>query len=217
VTHYKFVFVDWYKTLSRSVFWEQLKNDVHPYHSVFEPIQQVLLAESSDVINRWMRGQLTSETVVRHLGEALHCNPDILLKELIVSCQNMRLMSESSLNLISELRKTGVKVVIATDNMDTFHRWTIPSLRLANHFDAILSSFELGALKGDTDATGSNLFFTHYLKSNDIGQGESLLLDDSNQIFGDTIRRCGIDYQCVEPGKLDDSLERILISRQQAN
>ena len=90
---YKYVFIDWYKTLSQSVFWEQFKQDAHPNHHVFDPIQKVLFSESADVINQWMRGKLTSEMVVRQLGDALDFDPEILLRELILSCQNMRLMS----------------------------------------------------------------------------------------------------------------------------
>jgi FMN phosphatase YigB (HAD superfamily) len=124
----------------------------------------------------------------------------------------MQLISENSLNLVTALRSKGIKVVIATDNMDTFHRWTVPSLRLDSYFDHILSSFELRALKADTDEQGRSLFFTSYLKSNAIDPGESLLLDDSDEAFGQIIRQAGIDYQCLKPGNIEGALQTILAS-----
>ena len=204
--NYNYLFIDWYKTLSASVFWEPFKDDDHPYHRLYEPIQKVLFRESFDVLNNWMRGYLTSEDVVEQVCKEFHFEPEMMLKELILSCQNMRLMSENTLHLITEIRSRGVKVIIATDNMDTFQRWTVPSLSLDAYFDDILSSSELGALKSDTDEQGRSLFFTPYLKSNEIGAGESLLLDDSDERLGQIIRRTGIDYERVEPGTLDPVL-----------
>jgi FMN phosphatase YigB (HAD superfamily) len=207
---YKCIFVDWYKTLSVSVFWEQFKEADHPCHAFYKPISHFLFVESPVLLRNWMRGDLASEKVVDRLCHALHLEPEILLRELILSCQHMQLISENSLNLITALRLKGIKVLIATDNMDTFHRWTVPSLRLDTYFDHILSSFELHALKADIDGQGKSLFFSSYLKSNAINPGESLLLDDSNETFGHIIRQSGIDYQCLKPGGLDAVLQIIL-------
>jgi FMN phosphatase YigB (HAD superfamily) len=80
--------------------------------------------------------------------------------------------------MIAQLRAKGLKVVLATDNMDTFHRWTVPSLQLMSLFDDILSSFQLKALKSDCGAEGRSLFFAHYLQTHSIHRGESLVLDD---------------------------------------
>ncbi len=207
---HKYLFIDWYKTLSTSVFWQPFKDDAHPYHYLYEPIQNILFRESFDVLQHWMRGHLTSEDVVAQVCKELCFEPEMMLKELILSCQNMRLMSENTLKLVTAIRFSGVKVVIATDNMDTFQRWTVPSLGLNHYFDDILSSYELGALKSDTDEQGRSLFFIPYLKSHAIGLGEGLLLDDSDERFGQIIRQTGIDYEHVEPGTLDAVLERLL-------
>ncbi len=209
---YKCVFVDWYKTLSMSVFWEQFKDDHHPYNQLYKPISTFLFVESQDLIHHWMRGHLECEKVVERLCRELRLDSEIILRELILSCQHMQLVSENTLNLVTVLRSKGIKVVISTDNMDTFHRWTVPSLRLDSYFDHILSSFELQALKADTDDQGRNLFFTSYLKSNAIGPGESVLLDDGDETFGQVIRQAGIDYQRLKPGNIDSGLQTILAS-----
>jgi len=203
---YKYLFIDWYKTLSTSVFWKQFKDDGHPYHHLYEPIQNVLFSESFDMLNKWMRGQLTSEDVVEQLGKELRFEPEVLLKELIVSCQSMRFISEDSLHLIAKIRSMGVKVIIATDNMDTFERWTVPSLELDDCFDAILCSYELRSLKTDTDDQGRSLFFRPYMEVHAIARGESLLLDDSGERCAKIIRHAGIDYKQVETGRIDSAL-----------
>ena len=80
-------------------------------------------------------------------------------------------------------------------------------------FDAILSSYELRALKEDKDQAGQSLFFSNYLQEHSIGPGESLLLDDGDDTFGNIIRQFGIDYQHIEPGRgLVPALQTLIAS-----
>jgi hypothetical protein len=104
-------------------------------------------------------------------------------------------------------------VVIATDNMDTFHRWTVPGLRLHTLFDDVLNSWQLRALKEDVGQDGRSLFFANYLRAHGIGRGESLLLDDCDERSAKTIRQYGVDCQHIEPGKgLAPALRELLAS-----
>ena len=123
------------------------------------------------------------------------------LQTLQASCQQMRLVSDAIPDLMTRLRTYGLRIVIATDNMDTFHRWTVPSLRLHTLFDDILSSWQQRALKADKDDDGRSRFFAGYLQAYQIGRGQSLLLDDGDEDVGNIIRQFGIDYQHVEPGR----------------
>ncbi len=77
--NYKCIFVDWYRTLSMSVFWEQLKDDYHPYHHLYKPISTFLFVESQDLIQHWMRGHLKCEKVVEHLCRELRLDSEIML------------------------------------------------------------------------------------------------------------------------------------------
>lgn len=161
----------------------------------------------------WLRGQFTSEEVIADICQGTDFEPTLVLQELIVSCRRMQLVAETIPASIASLQAEGIRVVIATDNVDTFHRWTVPSLRLYDMFDDILSSYQLQALKEDRNQAGQSLFFSNYLQTHHIGPGESLLLDDGDERFGNIIRQFGIDYQHIEPGRgLPPALHAILAS-----
>jgi beta-phosphoglucomutase-like phosphatase (HAD superfamily) len=81
--------------------------------------------------------------------------------------------------LVAQLRRRGVRVVIATDNMDSFSRFTVPALGLSEMFDDILNSFELKALKADCDAGGRSLFFQPYLRAQELAPAQCVLIDDA--------------------------------------
>lgn len=198
---YKCLFVDWHLTLSTSVFWGQFNDPQHPHYPLFAFMQSALFGRAglNTWLLPWMRGDLTSEEVIAGVCRGTDVDPAFALQELQASCQQMRLVSDAVPDSVARLQAKGMKVVIATDNMDTFHRWTVPSLRLRMLFDDILSSFELRALKGDADRDGRSRFFTDYLQAHAIGRGESLLLDDGDEAFGNIIRQFGIEYHHIEP------------------
>lgn len=82
--------------------------------------------------------------------------------------------------------------------MDSFPRWTVPALLLKTHFDDILDSHTLKAMKGDMDDSGRSLFFSDYLTKYNILPGESLIIDDSEDKEG-RIGNVGIEYRKIEP------------------
>lgn len=184
---YRCVFIDWHGTLSHSRFWED-QSDLAPLaQALFSPV-----GPCRKLLEPWMRGALTSEEVVRTVASATGIDYEVALDSLIASCQRM-IVPAAVFEAIASLRKQGIKVVIATDNMDTFWRWTVPSLGLEQRFDAILSSAERKALKWDVDRAGRSLFFGDFLAREGIGPGEGVLLDDSAEAEGH-IRGFGIDY-----------------------
>jgi len=79
--------------------------------------------------------------------------------------------------------------------MDPFSRWTIPSLKLEDHFDGIIVSVDRGALKIEEDTDGSSKFFNHYFHSTNTKPEESLLLDDS--IKSKMVENFGMNYMQV--------------------
>ncbi len=212
---YTTLFVDWHLTLSTSLFWEQFSDSQHPQHPLFALMQLKLFAPDGahTWLLPWMRGHLTSEEVVVEVCHGTGYDPVFALQALRDSCQQMRLVSDEIPGLVAELRTKGLQIVIATDNMDTFHRWTVPSLGLHTLFDDVLSSWRLQALKEDVDQDGRSRFFADYLQAHQISPGQSLLLDDGDEEFGNTIRRFGIDYQHIEPGTgLVPALQELIAS-----
>jgi hypothetical protein len=199
---YKCIFLDWFYTLSNSIFWEHLNDPAHPHYQLFRTMQSALFGptHSSARIDAWMRGELTSEEVIAPICQECGLDPQAVLHELRISCQQMKFVSEEVPHYMSHIRAKGIKVVIATDNMDTFSRWTVPAMRLPELFDGILNSYDLRGLKYDVDAQGRSIFFGDYLQANGIEAGESLLIDDGDEQFGAAIRQFGIDYRHIEPG-----------------
>lgn len=191
---YKVIFIDWDKTLSISKFWGHLNHSNQP---LAEKLQTSLFVNLKPLINPWMRGEFTSEEIMRRVSSDSKIGFNKALLEFTKSCKSMKLVSDEIYALTSRLRSSGIKVVIATDNMDSFTRWTIPSLRLEDKFDAILNSFDLRALKKDTDNKGNSLFFKTFLEKHRILKGESLLVDDGDEKR--KFRDFGIEYRKIEP------------------
>ena len=174
---YKTIFFDWNNTLSTSLFWDQWKDPEHPRHEWYVPLSRYLLGENMPTVMEWMRGKVTAEDIAALLGDRFGYSQEIIFQDLKESCETMRLVSDEVLPLVRKLRSGGVKCVIATDNMDTFTRFTVPALRLSEHFDGVLNSFEMGMLKFDTEGD-SIPFFDEYLEKNNVKYKDAVLIDD---------------------------------------
>ena len=94
----------------------------------------------------------------------------------------MQLVDVRVVHLIAQLRAQGVVVCLATDNMDTFRRWTVPALRLREHFDHIIDSSYRGILKAQRGYRDSSPFFDPFLHWHGANPAEGLLIDDSRSM-----------------------------------
>ncbi len=202
----KVIFVDWYDTLSESKFWDHLKeND----NQTLDKINKALFGEK-DIINPWMRGIWTSEEVVRLISKNMRLDYKKIFAEFVVSCQKMKFVSNKIPQLTNQLRMKGYKVIIATDNMDSFTRWTIPAMGIHDIFDGVLNSFDIKALKRDPGEDGKSLFFKDFLKKYNLKGGESILFDDGEDKNG-VIGSLGIEYRKIsESNSLVSELEKLL-------
>lgn len=193
---YKAVFVDWDGTLSNSRFWERWSKDPEQ-QSKYNLIQKILFRDAHDVVQNWMLGFHSTASVVSYLADATGLHYEDLVKELRYSSEHMEFIDSDALHTIQNIRKKGTKVVIATDNMDTFRHWTMPALKIDDLFDGVLISDNRGAFKSQGNDDGTSLFFHHYLSQNDIKRGETVLIDDS--INNKVVENFGIDFLHVNP------------------
>jgi hypothetical protein len=193
---YKIVFIDWYATLSHSIFWGHWRQEGHVYSSHLPKIQSLWLNELAPVLVPWMRGELTAEEFVALVAPHIPIDHDTLLSEFIFSCRNMRLVSERIPSLVRQLQQQGCKVVVATDNMDCFSRWTVPALGLNLLFDDILNSHSLRCIKEDLDNNGHSMFFSSYLMQHNVAAEDCVLIDDSNQL-GAIVSQMGMPYRHI--------------------
>ena len=116
----KTIFLDWNKTLSYSLFWGHLTDETHSNHHIETQISTWLFQQNRHVINPWMRGQLSSEEICTNISLDTGIDKDLIFSELEISCKSMEFCHPQIPEIINQLREKGYKVVIATDNMDTF-------------------------------------------------------------------------------------------------
>jgi len=202
---YRTIFFDWNKTLSNSLFWEQLGNPEHERHSWNADISRYLFKENRHLIFEWMKGVIDARQIVGKISSRYGYSADILLEDLAESCRNMQFASDEVLPLIQKLRENGVRCVIATDNMDTFMKYTVPGMELEQYFDGFLSSFDLRRFKYDTEAE-SIPFFDNYLQQHGLSYADVVLIDDSPDTSG-AYERLGFDI--LQIADTDDFVKKL--------
>jgi beta-phosphoglucomutase-like phosphatase (HAD superfamily) len=190
------VFLDWDGTVCGSRFWGHWSDDgVHTEANAL--IQNHFFQTSPKILTEWMRGDWDAEKIVTEIARRTDVPAKELLAGLKESCERMQLFDNGILTVIARLREKNIKVVVATDNMDTFTRWTVPALELKSHFDSILDSYSLRALKSDKNALGKSRFFAGYFVKNSIDPSTTILVDDG--AHNGVVQDFGIRYIQVTP------------------
>jgi FMN phosphatase YigB (HAD superfamily) len=179
--NYEAVFIDWDGTLSNSRFWERWRDD-EQYTDRYDKIQSSLFKspEENNYVQHWMTGFMDHKFILNHLAKTTDIPRQELWDELRYSAENMKFIDESVLPKIQRLRDMSKLVVIATDNMDTFDKWTVPAMGLYEHFDDVLNSSSLRVMKSEISPMYSrSKFFFQYLKEMGIAPEETVLIDNS--------------------------------------
>ena len=207
---YKVIFLDWSGTLSKSKFWGHLQSSNDRDLSLFNKMEEALFSQSKELLNPWMRGEYRSEDICEVVAEKTGVAYKLVFDEFVKGCKLMEICSLEVPKLLQSIKETGAMIVIATDNMDSFKRWTWPMLqeKYTNLFDGVLSSSELKVMKEDT-TNDANLFFDKYLKDNGLSYRECLLIDDSPDKKG-IFSQIGLDYiQVLTTEKFIASLKKL--------
>lgn len=186
----KMIFVDWHGVLSRDPFWISiLHNQWHPLYPQLSEATEKLFTRQADTVHEWMRGDLTSQEII----ELFQITPgpefprDYLNLKLVEDCQLMR-VNVPLVRCLEEAKSTGIKIVLATDNMDCFYKAiqqarqrqkceadkTISFTSTAQLFDDILCSSEQRVLKRENPQR----FYAGWLKRQSFTYSDALLLDD---------------------------------------
>lgn len=157
-----------------------------------------------------MRGKYTSEQIFHDLSKEIDIDFNIIFEEFVKSCRSMKLISPNLLDLIKKLKVAGIKLYLATDNMDSFERWVVPELKLDKIFDGILNSYNLKVLKMDVDEFGNSLFFKDILKQENVKSSETVLFDDSED-KDNRLANYGIRYSRInDKNTLETGLSKLL-------
>jgi len=169
------IFIDWNGVLCKDVFWFSiLSNKKHPYHKLLNNATLALFHEYPDRVNEWMRGELTSEEIIKSLSLQLdrRYRSDFLARRLAQDIRGMKVQQD----LLQELRNLAecCFIVLATDNMDCFIEQIGKIGEVTNTVDAVLCSSIMGILKGENTTE----FFQPWLKAHNLTFKDSLLIDD---------------------------------------
>ena len=179
----KIIFLDWNKTLSSTRFWEQLSDPTHELNQLFTKIESVLFNKDYNIVNPWMLGKITSEEVCKFISQKIGVEHSVLQKELKRSCVNMKFINDNVTKILRQLKMQGVVLVIATDNMDTFSKYTYPTINKYSLFDGYLNSYDIGCFK--YDFLDNRLpFFDSYLHTHGYSYNDVVLIDDSLEKVG---------------------------------
>lgn len=206
------IFIDWDGTLSPTNFWGHLeKSEKQADRNLFKLWADAMFVNHKDEIVPWMKGMYTSEDMLSLIAKETQTNFDTLLKEFIIGCEKMEYSTPNIPDIVKNLRDKQVIVCIATNNMDSFTRWTVPAMKLDSLFDEILNSFYLKALKHDLDENGRTLFFQKFFnKYKDIKPEDCTFFDDGEDKMG-IINGLGIDYRRINASNiLEQRLQEIL-------
>ena len=163
------VFVDWDGTLSKARFWSHLDKEL------YERLQDTLFSGNNPLVHDWMMGKKSSETICGWLSAELNISSEFLLSELIKTCVSMT-VREDAVAIIKQLREKA-SVVLITDNMDCFTRFTVQQPGLADLFDKIINSADAGRMKRDRDGE----VFVEIAKAYNASLDQCHLIDDSDK------------------------------------
>ena len=139
----KGLFIDFDGTLCAERYWRSLPPEHH------KSIQELFFKDDTQMVRDWMRGKYTAEEINGYASERLNIPYQYLWDLFVVDCRTMR-VSSSVLEIINSLRQKFI-VGLLTGNMDSFVRFTVPSLKLNDYFDFISVSCNEGKHKLDNN------------------------------------------------------------------
>ena len=161
------LFIDFNGTLCHDTFWRSLESELR------KKVARYIFDANKEITDDWMRGMFTSEDIHQKLVKDLNIDHEFLWNVFVEDCRTM-FIEKSMLERVAKLRDR-YTVVLVTDDMDCFDRFTVPTLGLRAHFDRIVNSYNEKMLKNDN---GGKLFLDVATR---VGSplSESFLIDDS--------------------------------------
>ncbi|MDZ4295947.1 MAG: HAD hydrolase-like protein, partial [Patescibacteria group bacterium] len=115
------------------------------YQDTYEWIQTHIFG-NDELVRQWMRGKKTSAEINALIAGCTGIAYDVLVTLFEESVRRMTL-SQGVMSLATDLKLSGRKIAIVTDNMDVFSCITVAQHRLDEFFDVIVNSADYGVLK----------------------------------------------------------------------
>ena len=172
----RLLFVDFNGVISMNNFWHSLSKTDHKLHKCHAKIENYLFKENKTLIFDWMMGIYTSEQIHTILEEQIGVDAKELLEIFIEETKNIDI-SIPILTALKEL-KPYYHLVMITDNMDSFDRFTLPNNpELIESFDEINNSYTMKMNK----AGNNGKYFKDTVQKYNAVMSNCLLIDDSSR------------------------------------
>lgn len=169
---YKTVIFDFHGVLcSDRLFTNLYKN----YPETEDFIETNIFGRGKDIAYKWMRGEMDTKSVNKHISENTGIDAGLLYDFLIEGINNMRI-EKRLIDLVKNLRDKNIDVALVTDNMDIFDRVTVKVHKLNEIFPVIINSCNYGIMKEDYEG---KLFDIALERLGANSYRRSLLVDDS--------------------------------------
>ncbi|MGO4482471.1 hypothetical protein EFD55_27250 [Rhizobium pisi] len=194
------IFIDFDGTICHDRYWRSLP----PVKQ--NKLQTYLFQKNRHIVFEWMRGLHTAEEVNGMVAAALDMPFDKVWEIFVADCQSMQ-VSLVTLARLSRLRLVA-NVILVTGNMDSFSRFTVPALRLDQHFDAISNSYNEGRLK--TDDGGA--LFMQYADQFSASILDCVVIDDSEEVCSTFAQLGGTPLRVTAERTTDAILDDLLLS-----
>lgn len=129
-------------------FWSNIDN---LYPGMYDHIDNLWKNTNElEMIKEWRRGNKTSQDICNYLSQKYHVPADVLLQSLHQSVKEWYLDNQL-ITFSQDLRNSGIKTAIFTEQMDVFIDTIIPYFKLSDNFDYIICSCEYHMLKDEND------------------------------------------------------------------
>lgn len=194
----KGLFIDFDGTLCSERLWRSLPTEQH------DAIQELFFKDNTEIVHDWMRGKITAEEINKYAAETLGIPYQELWNLFVNDCKTMQ-VSTIALDAINVLRQK-YTVGLVTGNMDCFMRFTVPSLKLNNHFDFISSSYDERKHKTDDDGK----LFPELADRFGIKMSDCILIDDQDKCCDLFVSYGGLAYKVNSLDETEKVLSKIL-------
>ncbi|MEI7741737.1 MAG: hypothetical protein WCJ29_04490 [bacterium] len=194
------ILIDWYRTLSEHKFWEN-----HVSESALGIIQSEL-KNNLVFLNDWMRAKTSSEDVCEILSAETQLSSKELFSALQKSCEDISL-STAMVSALSEVSRKA-DLVLVSDNMDCFERWTLPNLKKLGVFSGFYLSSAIKRLKNDN----GGLTLAEACRAYNINPQEASLIDDSKPTRDIFESLGGRAHEVSNPADTERTLKELLKS-----
>jgi FMN phosphatase YigB (HAD superfamily) len=171
---YKTIIFDFDGVLCHDHFYTNLAT---LYPSVFEFIESTIFENGSEILNKWMRGQITKFDINSFISSNTGIDIDVLNRLFIESVNVMRI-DQQMLDLAKSFSQQGKNIALVTNNVDVFTDITVKRLGLDKVFPVIINSHNYRLLKNDENGKLYDITIT---KLGVRDYQTALLIDDSSK------------------------------------